>query len=96
MHFLTNHKENFPPIKRPFSAKSLLKDSDVKSFYNFTTDLMRDLDLVSKPKGQSKTYQSKISSHSIKVCPTFDLLFWFTFVRKLDFTLLWDFDLNIG
>ena len=47
---ISSHR-NFSPIKRPFSAKSPLKN-DVKSFYNFTTDLMRDLDGLSKPRGQ--------------------------------------------
>ena len=51
---ISSHR-NFSPIKRPSSAKSPLKN-DVKSFYNFTTDLMRDLDGLSKPRGQ---YNSK-------------------------------------
>ena len=53
VHFyssISSHR-NFSPIKKPFSAKSPLKN-DVKSFYNFTTDLMRDLDGLSKPRGQ--------------------------------------------
>ena len=84
MHFsnpsISSHR-NFSPIKRPSSAKSPLKN-DVKSFYNFTTDLMRDLDGLSKPRGQyskpnlvlflSTTTKALFSSESFFI---FSLLF---------------------